>query len=212
MTGASHSSVKRYRELARNSPTNGLERELLLDGPHLLFEAHKSRLSIESAAFEQDALNDPAIEEARRAAPGRRRGRLHRLAEDARVDEPGANAGRRHRHRAAYVAVVDRRARVHERARRRRARRSGSGKCRRHHAHGRSGRSDGVRRDGVDGRSAWLEGAARIDGERAPIAHRARRDCRRAARASSGGHRDERARAARGAAAVRGGLQNSRRR
>jgi TrmH family RNA methyltransferase len=59
MTGASHSSVKRYRELARNSPTNGLERELLLDGPHLLFEAHKSRLSIESAAFEQDTLNDP---------------------------------------------------------------------------------------------------------------------------------------------------------
>ncbi|HEY0283850.1 MAG TPA: RNA methyltransferase [Vicinamibacterales bacterium] len=61
MTGASHSSVKRYRELARNSPTNGLERELLLDGPHLLFEANKSGLSIESAAFEQDALNDPAL-------------------------------------------------------------------------------------------------------------------------------------------------------
>ena len=61
MTGASHSSVKRYRELARNSPTNGLERELLLDGPHLLFEAHKSGLSIESAAFEQDAFTDPAI-------------------------------------------------------------------------------------------------------------------------------------------------------
>ena len=61
MTGASHSSVKRYRELARNSPTNGLERELLLDGPHLLFEAHKSGVSIESAAFEQDALNDPAM-------------------------------------------------------------------------------------------------------------------------------------------------------
>lgn len=61
MTGASHSSVKRYRELARNSPTNGLERELLLDGPHLLFEAHASGLSIESAAFEQDAFNDPAI-------------------------------------------------------------------------------------------------------------------------------------------------------
>ena len=56
MTGASHSSVKRYRELARKSPTNGLERELLLDGPHLLFEAHKSGIPIESAAFEQDAL------------------------------------------------------------------------------------------------------------------------------------------------------------
>jgi len=62
MTGASHSSVKRYRELARKSPTNGLERELLLDGPHLLFEAHKSGISIESAAFEQAAFRDPAIE------------------------------------------------------------------------------------------------------------------------------------------------------
>jgi RNA methyltransferase, TrmH family len=61
MTGASHSSVKRYRELARNPPTNGLERELLLDGPHLLFEAHESGIAIESAAFEQDAFNDPAI-------------------------------------------------------------------------------------------------------------------------------------------------------
>jgi TrmH family RNA methyltransferase len=61
MTGASHSSVKRYRELARNPSTNGLERELLLDGPHLLFEAHQSGIAIESAAIEQDALNDPAI-------------------------------------------------------------------------------------------------------------------------------------------------------
>lgn len=61
MTGAPHSSVKRYRELARNPPKNGLERELLLDGPHLLFEARKSGLSIESAAFEQDAFNDPAV-------------------------------------------------------------------------------------------------------------------------------------------------------
>lgn len=61
MTGAPHSSVKRYRELARNSPKNGLERELLLDGPHLLFEARKSGLSIESAAFEHEALDDPAL-------------------------------------------------------------------------------------------------------------------------------------------------------
>jgi len=61
MTGASHSSVKRYRELARKPPTNGLERELLLDGPHLLFEAHQSGIAIESAAFEQDAFNEPAI-------------------------------------------------------------------------------------------------------------------------------------------------------
>ena len=61
MTGAPHSSVKRYRELARNSHTNGLERELLLDGSHLLFEARKSGLPIESAAFEHDALADPEI-------------------------------------------------------------------------------------------------------------------------------------------------------
>jgi RNA methyltransferase, TrmH family len=61
MTGAPHSSVKRYRELARHPPKNGVERELLLDGPHLLFEAQKSGLSIESAAFEQDAFNDPAV-------------------------------------------------------------------------------------------------------------------------------------------------------
>ncbi len=61
MTGASHSSVKRYRELARNSPHNGFERELLLDGPHLLFEARKSGLPIESAAFEQDAFADPSV-------------------------------------------------------------------------------------------------------------------------------------------------------
>jgi TrmH family RNA methyltransferase len=63
MTGAPHSSVKRYRELARNSPTNGLERELLLDGPHLLIEAHQSRVPIDSAAFEHGALDDPAIKQ-----------------------------------------------------------------------------------------------------------------------------------------------------
>ena len=61
MTGASHSSVKRYRELARHSPKNGLERELLLDGPHLLFEARKSGLPIESAAFDHNALADSSI-------------------------------------------------------------------------------------------------------------------------------------------------------
>jgi TrmH family RNA methyltransferase len=61
MTGASHSSVKRYRELARNPLKNGLERELLLDGPHLLFEARASGLPVESAAFEHNALDDPLV-------------------------------------------------------------------------------------------------------------------------------------------------------
>ena len=59
MTGAPHSSVKRYRELARNPSTNGLQRELLLEGAHLLFEARKSGVIIESAAFDEDALSDP---------------------------------------------------------------------------------------------------------------------------------------------------------
>jgi TrmH family RNA methyltransferase len=61
MTGASHSSVKRYRELARKSHNNGNERELLLDGPHLLAEARKSGLAIESAAFEHDAFSVPTV-------------------------------------------------------------------------------------------------------------------------------------------------------
>src|SRR5688500_16698199 len=61
MTGASHSSVKRYRELARNPAQNGPERELLLDGSHLLFEARTSGLFIESAAFEHNALTDPTL-------------------------------------------------------------------------------------------------------------------------------------------------------
>lgn len=61
MTGASHSSVQRYRELARNPHKNGHERELLLDGPHLLFEARKSGVPIESAAFEQDAFADASV-------------------------------------------------------------------------------------------------------------------------------------------------------
>ena len=51
MPGAPHSSVKRYRELARNPQKTGLERDLLLDGPHLLSEARRSGLVVESAAF-----------------------------------------------------------------------------------------------------------------------------------------------------------------
>ena len=61
MTGASHSSVKRYRELARHPQKHGLERELLLDGAHLLIEARSSGVTIESAAFDQDSYNDPAL-------------------------------------------------------------------------------------------------------------------------------------------------------
>jgi TrmH family RNA methyltransferase len=61
MAGAPQSSVKRYRDLARHPQKNGLERELLLDGPHLLVEARKSGLAVESAAFEQDAFDDPSV-------------------------------------------------------------------------------------------------------------------------------------------------------
>ena len=61
MTGAvtrQHSSVRRYRELARIPAGNGLDRELLLDGLHLLSEAHASGIGIETAAFEHGALAD----------------------------------------------------------------------------------------------------------------------------------------------------------
>jgi TrmH family RNA methyltransferase len=61
MTGASHSSVKRYRDLARHPDRNGLERELLLDGTHLLIEAQRSNLAIESAAFDHEVLSDPEV-------------------------------------------------------------------------------------------------------------------------------------------------------
>ena len=61
MTGAPHSSVKRYRDLARTSQKDGLEREMLLDGPHLLFEARKSGVKVESAAFEHHVLDDPSL-------------------------------------------------------------------------------------------------------------------------------------------------------
>jgi RNA methyltransferase, TrmH family len=61
MTGAPHSSVKRYRDLARNPAKNGSDRELLLDGAHLLLEARASGLAIESAVFQHDALDDPSL-------------------------------------------------------------------------------------------------------------------------------------------------------
>jgi len=61
MPGASHSSVTRYRELARHSHTDGHQRELLLDGLHLLSEARASGLQIESAAFEHAALAAPDV-------------------------------------------------------------------------------------------------------------------------------------------------------
>jgi RNA methyltransferase, TrmH family len=61
MTGAPHSSVKRYRELARNLTQNGSGHELLLDGAHLLFEARTSGVTVESAAFQHDALDDPSL-------------------------------------------------------------------------------------------------------------------------------------------------------
>jgi TrmH family RNA methyltransferase len=61
MTGAPHSSVKRYRELARTPTKNGPARELLLDGAHLLCEARASGLTIDSAVFEEAALRDSSV-------------------------------------------------------------------------------------------------------------------------------------------------------
>jgi TrmH family RNA methyltransferase len=63
MTGAvtrQHSSVKRYRALAAAPGGSGLDRELLLDGVHLLAEAHASGLNVDTAAFEHAALDQPA--------------------------------------------------------------------------------------------------------------------------------------------------------
>jgi RNA methyltransferase, TrmH family len=51
-------SVRRYRELARAPGGNGLERDLLLDGVHLLSDALASGLRVESAAFEHTILED----------------------------------------------------------------------------------------------------------------------------------------------------------
>jgi TrmH family RNA methyltransferase len=61
MTGAvtrQHSSVRRFRELARTPAGNGGDRELLLDGLHLLSEARASGIGIEIAAFEHRALDN----------------------------------------------------------------------------------------------------------------------------------------------------------
>jgi TrmH family RNA methyltransferase len=68
MTGAvtrQHSSVKRYRALAASPAGSGLDRELLLDGLHLLAEAAASGLKIDTAAFEHAVLDQP---EARKLA------------------------------------------------------------------------------------------------------------------------------------------------
>jgi tRNA G18 (ribose-2'-O)-methylase SpoU len=192
MTGASHSSVKRYRELARNPHKNGHERELLLDGPHLLFEARKSGLPIESAAFEQDALADASV-----------RTLAEQLAADGadvfivsrkvlETMSPVRTPAGAIRNRAPHGADAGRCARLHTRARRRRPRCSRPGECGRNHAHGRSRRCHRIRRDSRDCRPVRLEGGAWIHGQRVAIADRAgghrgraRRRCERAAIATS---------------------------
>jgi TrmH family RNA methyltransferase len=62
MTGAvtrQHSSVKRYRELAHAPGGNGLNREVLLDGVHLLSEALSSGVHVDAAAFDHAVLDQP---------------------------------------------------------------------------------------------------------------------------------------------------------
>jgi TrmH family RNA methyltransferase len=54
-------AIQRYRDLARGPVTVGLEREFLLDGLHLLFEARASGIAISSAAFEDAVLSDGAV-------------------------------------------------------------------------------------------------------------------------------------------------------
>lgn len=51
-------AVQRFRELARSSAKDEVEREILLDGLHLLFEARASGISIESAAFDESVLEE----------------------------------------------------------------------------------------------------------------------------------------------------------
>lgn len=51
-------AVQRYRDLARGSSKNGLEREVLLDGINLLREAYASGIRIESAAFDHHLLDE----------------------------------------------------------------------------------------------------------------------------------------------------------
>ena len=50
-------AVQRYRELARSSAKDGVEREILLDGIHLLSAAYASGIPIESAAFDHHLLD-----------------------------------------------------------------------------------------------------------------------------------------------------------
>ena len=190
MTGASHSSVKRYRELARNSPTNGLERELLLDGPHLLFEAHESGVA----------------DRKRRVRTGRleRSVRFATLAEQLLADgadvfivsrktlesmspvrSPSGAVGIARR---TLPSLTDALASA-ERAGRRRPRCSGSGQRRRHHADCGSRGRDGVRRDRLARRIrlGWkalrgsMGSALRLPIARGEIARRASRASKRRA-------------------------------
>ncbi len=57
----SHPSVRRFRDLARARAAGGGEREILLDGAHLLAEAIASGIPIEIAAFEREALDRPVL-------------------------------------------------------------------------------------------------------------------------------------------------------
>jgi len=56
------SNVSRFRDLARGpAETADGERELLLDGLHLLSEAHASGTPIDIAAFDHAVLDDPSV-------------------------------------------------------------------------------------------------------------------------------------------------------
>ena len=194
MTGASHSSVKRYRELARNSPQKRTRTRAA---------ARRPASAVRGA---QVGLDDR--ERGVRAGRARRSVRCARWRSSSSADgadvfivsrktlesmSPVQDASRRRRHRAALAAVAGRCARVprtplvvvaHD------VQDPGNvgGIMRTAEAAG----ATAFIATAVDGGSARLEGAARLDGKRAATADRARRDRRRARRSRTARHRDQR--------------------
>ncbi len=147
MTGAPHSSVKRYRDLARNPPQKRTRTRAA---------ARRCSSAVRSARFRSCGRERriPA-RRARRSARSnsgrttrrRRRRRVHRFQKNAGVDEPGEDTyGRRRASPAESTQTLEAVTGRFSAAPRRRARCSGSRQRGRHHAHGRSCGSDRIHR------------------------------------------------------------------